>query len=102
MMWGLASEAAWGGWRERGRSLRRGEVKYVILETIAEGPKHGYEIITAIEAKRNVRPSAGSVYPTLQLLEDGSFVTSSQVDGKRVYAITESGRAMLAERDSFR
>jgi len=98
MMWGAGAEGAWGAWRERGRKLRRGEVKYVILETLAESPKHGYEIITALEAKRNIRPSAGSVYPTLQMLEDGGFVTSEHIDGKRVYTISDAGRTMLAER----
>lgn len=86
----------WGaGW---GRRARRGDVKYVVLETLAQGPKHGYEIIRAIEESRGVRPSAGSVYPTLQMLEDGGFVTSEQVDGKRVYTITDAGRELLANR----
>ncbi len=49
-----------------------------MLETLLDGPKHGYEIISAIEQRRNVRPSAGSIYPTLQMLEDGGFVTSEQ------------------------
>jgi|SRR5579884_145309 len=89
----------WGGaGRGPGRRARRGDVKFVVLELLAEGPKHGYEIIRAIEERRGVRPSAGSVYPTLQMLEDGGFVTAEQVDGKRVYTITESGRALLAER----
>lgn len=98
-IWGLGYNREWGGWRMgRIRPLRRGEVKFVVLEVLADGPKHGYEIITAIEERRNVRPSAGSIYPTLQLLEDGGFVTSDQVDGKRTYTITEAGRALLAER----
>src|SRR5579875_915432 len=91
--------AFWGGFgREPGRRARRGDVKYLVLELLAEGPKHGYEIIRAIEERRGVRPSAGSVYPTLQMLEDGGFVSAEQVDGKRVYTITEAGRAMLNER----
>lgn len=99
-IWGLGFNKEWGGWRAgRVRPLRRGEVKFVVLETLVEGPKHGYEIITAIEQKRNVRPSAGSIYPTLQMLEDGGFVTSDQVDGKRTYSITDAGRAMLNERE---
>jgi DNA-binding PadR family transcriptional regulator len=99
-IWGLGFNKEWGGWRAgRIRPLRRGEMKYVVLETLLEGPKHGYEIITAIEQRRNVRPSAGSIYPTLQMLEDGGFVTSDHVDGKRTYAITDAGRAMLNERD---
>jgi DNA-binding PadR family transcriptional regulator len=73
-------------------------VKYVVLELLAEGPRHGYDIIRGIEERHGVRPSAGSVYPTLQMLEDGGFVTSEQVDGKRVYTITDAGREMLTNR----
>jgi DNA-binding PadR family transcriptional regulator len=46
------------------------------------------------------RPSPGSVYPTLQLLEEGGYLTSEQVEGKRVYTITDSGRQLLAEREN--
>lgn len=90
--WGGGWGAAWAG------RQRRGDVKYVVLELLAEGPKHGYEIIRGIEERRGARPSAGSVYPTLQMLEDGGFVTSEQVDGKRVYTITDAGRELLANR----
>jgi len=98
-IWGLGFNKDWGGWRAgRIRPMRRGDVKFVVLEVLADGPKHGYEVISAIEERRNVRPSAGSIYPTLQMLEDGGFVTSAEVDGKRVYTITDSGRALLANR----
>ncbi len=89
----------WGrGFAPGGGRTRRGDVKYVVLELLADGPRHGYDIIRGIEERHGVRPSAGSVYPTLQMLEDGGFVTSEQVDGKRVYTITDSGREMLANR----
>lgn len=81
----------------RGRA-RRGDVKYLVLEVLTESPRHGYQIIGAIEERRGFRPSAGSIYPTLQLLEDGGFVTAAEVDGKRVYTITDTGRALLANR----
>jgi DNA-binding PadR family transcriptional regulator len=84
-----------GGWKGR---TRRGDVKFLVLDVLAEGPRHGYEIIGAIEEKRGFRPSPGSIYPTLQMLEDGSFVTSAEVEGKRVYTITDAGRALLANR----
>jgi DNA-binding PadR family transcriptional regulator len=97
--WGLGYNKDWGGWRAgHVRPIRRGDVKFVVLEVLAEGPKHGYEVISAIEERRNVRPSAGSIYPTLQMLEDGGFVTSADVDGKRVYSIADSGRKLLADR----
>lgn len=99
-IWGLGYSKEWGGWKAGGWAgrARRGDVKYLVLELLAEGPRHGYDIIKGIEERRGVRPSAGSVYPTLQLLEDGGFVTSEQIDGKRVYTITDAGRALLANR----
>lgn len=83
-----------------GARARRGDVKYFILEVLADGPRHGYDVIAAMEAKSGgrYRPSPGSVYPTLQLLEDGGFATSETVDGKRVYTITDAGRALLQEK----
>jgi DNA-binding PadR family transcriptional regulator len=96
--WGGGFGGPWGpGWG--GGRARRGDVKFLVLESLAQGPKHGYEIIRAIEESRGARPSAGSVYPTLQMLEDGGFVTSEQVDGKRIYTITDAGREMLANRN---
>ena len=90
--WGPRWGAEWGG------RARRGDVKYLVLELLTEGPKHGYEIIRGIEERRGVRPSAGSVYPTLQMLEDGGYVTAEQIEGKRVYTITDAGRELLANR----
>ena len=98
-VWGLGYNKEWGGWRAGWiQPMRRGEVKFVVLEVLADGPKHGYEIITAIEERRNIRPSAGSIYPTLQMLEDGGFVTSAEIDGKRVYTITDAGMKLLTTR----
>jgi DNA-binding PadR family transcriptional regulator len=88
-------ERGFGGWKGR---TRRGDMKYLVLDVLAAGPRHGYEIIGAIEEKRGFRPSPGSIYPTLQMLEDGSFVTSAEVEGKRVYTITDAGRTLLAGR----
>jgi len=79
--------------------MRRGDMKYQILELLAERPRHGYDIIRDLEAKyEGYRASAGSVYPTLQMLEDGGFVTSESVEGKRIYTITGAGRELLAQR----
>jgi DNA-binding PadR family transcriptional regulator len=81
------------------RRHRRGDIKYALLELLAEQPRHGYELIKELEQRYAgfYRPSPGSVYPTLQLLEDEGHLTSEQIDGKRVYTITESGRELLAE-----
>src|ERR1700682_1634015 len=85
--WGEFEGPAWGG----PRRMRRGDVKYLLLETLREGPMHGYDVLRKLEERHEgrYRPSAGSVYPTLQMLEDGGFLTSETVEGKRVYAITD-------------
>jgi len=72
---------------------QRGDMKPIILNVLAEKPMHGYEIIRQLEEKSEGlwRPSPGSVYPTLQLLEDEDLVTSVEENGKKVYTITEKG-----------
>ena len=82
------------------RRQRRGDIKYALLELLAEQPRHGYEMIKELEQRYGgfYRPSPGSVYPTLQLLEDEGHLTSETIEGKRVYTITESGRQLVAER----
>lgn len=79
---------------------RRGDIKFLLLELLSEQPSHGYDLIKRMEARYGGfrRLSPGSVYPTLQLLEDGGYVTSETTEGKRVYTITEAGRQFLAQR----
>jgi DNA-binding PadR family transcriptional regulator len=78
-------------------------MKYLLLEILKDGPRHGYEMITELETRhRGYRPSAGSVYPTLQMLDEGGFVTSAEIDGKKVYTITEKGLELLKERGEKR
>lgn len=84
-----------GSW---GRATRRGDMKYLVLETLTQSPRHGYDIITSVEDRYGSRPSPGSIYPTLQMLEDAGYVTSSEENGKRVYTITNSGRRLLETR----
>jgi len=94
----------------RGRGLRdlfedrppradRGAVRYLVLDALGEAPRHGYEIMAAIEAKSrgSYRPSPGVVYPTLQLLEELGHVRVTVRDDKKVYAITASGTRELEE-----
>lgn len=90
-----------GNWGDEARTPR-GDIKYLLLTLLAEQPQHGYQLIKELEARQGgfYRPSPGSVYPTLQLLEEGGYLTSEQVEGKRVYTITDSGRELLAERDN--
>lgn len=77
----------------------RGEVRYLVLDAIAQRPRHGYEIIQAIEERSGgtYRPSPGVVYPTLQLLEELGHAELSTQDGRKTYAITDSGRRDLEE-----
>jgi len=77
-------------------------MKFVILKLVREKPRHGYEVMKALEEKfrGHYTPSAGSVYPTLQLLEDEGFVKAVDTDGKKVYHITPEGEQYLdAHRD---
>ena len=95
----------WGfGGRRRGRGRRgRGDVRAAILALLAERPMHGYEMIQELEARTGGvwRPSPGSVYPTLQLLEDEDLITGEEGEGRRRFTLTDAGRAE-AERQGQR
>ncbi|MBI4295705.1 MAG: PadR family transcriptional regulator [Chloroflexi bacterium] len=79
--------------------FRRGMFKYILLYFLKDRPSHGYEIIQALEERFHglYVPSAGLVYPTLQMLEEMGYVTFAERDGKKVYTITDEGRRFLAE-----
>ncbi len=83
----------------RGAFVRRGEVRSLILTALKDRPMHGYELIQELEAQSGGRwrPSAGSVYPTLQQLSDEGLVSGEDVEGRRVYTLTEEGRKAAAE-----
>jgi DNA-binding PadR family transcriptional regulator len=87
------------GRRWRQQIFESGEVKYVILRLLKEKPRHGYEIIKALEEKLGgwYTPSAGTVYPTLQLLEDQGYVRAVETEGKKVYHITPEGEQFLEQ-----
>jgi DNA-binding PadR family transcriptional regulator len=80
--------------------MRRGDVRSALLIALRDGPAHGYELIQALEAKTDGRwrPSPGSVYPALQMLADEGLVTAADVEGKRVFTITDAGRQAAEER----
>jgi DNA-binding PadR family transcriptional regulator len=75
----------------------RGVVRYLILDAIAKQPRHGYEIIQAIEERSSgtYRPSPGVIYPTLQMLEELAHARFEEHDARKVYAITAEGRRDL-------
>jgi DNA-binding PadR family transcriptional regulator len=89
----LHSNRVLGGHGGFGFRARRGGLAPTILRLLVEKPMHGYEIIATLEARTHGmwRPSAGAVYPTLQLLEEQELVASKNQSGKRVYSLTKSG-----------
>lgn len=83
-----------GGW-SGGRRMRRGDVRQTVLVALREGPANGYEVMRRLEEMSGGlwRPSPGSVYPHLQMLEDEGIVESSEHNGGRTYSLTDAGRA---------
>jgi DNA-binding PadR family transcriptional regulator len=99
-----------GGWDRPGfgfgrghgrpeRLLEQGDLRWLVLDLIAAQPRHGYEVIKAIEEMLNghYTPSPGVIYPTLTYLEETGLVTSEAQATKKLYSITEEGRAALEE-----
>ncbi len=92
-----------GGPHRSGRGgprARRGDVRAAVLALLAETPMHGYEMITEIEERSGGywRPSAGSIYPTLQLLEDEGLIAGEETDGKRRFSLTGEGKTAAEEK----
>jgi DNA-binding PadR family transcriptional regulator len=80
-----------------GRMLAQGDLRLLALALIAKAPRHGYEIIKLVEEKTAdwYSPSPGIVYPTLTYLEEAGYVTGSTEGSKKLYTITNEGRAYL-------
>jgi DNA-binding PadR family transcriptional regulator len=111
MDWGLASRHGRGGrhhgphgghdesrtGRRGGRLFDHGELRFVLLALVAEKPRHGYEIIKAIEERTGgiYSPSPGVVYPTLTLLEELGYAAVTEEGGKKLYTLTDSGLQFL-------
>ena len=100
--WGWEGFGAMGG-RHGGRGRRKfdgSELRLVLLELIADQPRHGYDLIREIEAMTGgaYSPSPGMIYPTLTLLDDTGLIVEQQAEGaKKLYAATDEGRAHLDE-----
>jgi DNA-binding PadR family transcriptional regulator len=92
----------WGGGRGRGfrggRRGRRGDVRTALLALLSERPMHGYEMIQELDERTGGiwRPSPGSVYPTLQMLEDEGLVASTQSEGRKLFTLTDEGATVAA------
>jgi DNA-binding PadR family transcriptional regulator len=95
----------WGNWGglegnfRIGRMLASGDLRLVALYLIEQQPRHGYDLIKAIEDRTGgfYSPSPGVVYPALTFLEEAGYVTSTSEGNKKLYAITEDGRAHLTD-----
>ena len=81
-------------------AVRRGDLKYLILHVLKEKPTHGYEVMKVLSENFGgfYFPSAGAIYPTLQMLEDMEYIKSTQENGKKVYSITPSGLKFLEDK----
>src|SRR3977135_353153 len=73
-----------------GPRARRGDVRAAVLALLAERPMHGYEMIKEVEERTGGAwtPSAGSIYPTLQMLEEADLIRGEESDGKRRFSLT--------------
>ncbi len=97
-MWQAVEEFRSRFEKRSGTRAGRGELRTAILALLAERPMHGYQIIREIEERSggSWKPSAGSVYPTLQLLADeGGFVSTEESNGRKIYSLTEAAARTL-------
>jgi DNA-binding PadR family transcriptional regulator len=90
------------GGRRGSRMFDQGALRLVVLGLIAEEPRHGYDIIKALEERfaGTYSPSPGSIYPMLQMLEEADLVSSEMSGNKRLFSITEAGRAYLKDNEA--
>ncbi len=89
-----------GGPRGRGRKARRGDIRTAALLLLSEEPRNGYQIMQEVQERSGGvwRASPGSVYPALQQLEDEGLIRSEESDGRKLYVLTDAGRAFVTER----
>jgi DNA-binding PadR family transcriptional regulator len=101
--WGGRHGMGGGDMIRAGRMLATGDLRLIALALIADQPRHGYEIIKVLEDKTDgwYSPSPGIVYPTLTYLEEAGFVTAQSQGAKKLYTITDGGRAHLEENRNF-
>jgi DNA-binding PadR family transcriptional regulator len=97
------SEGSGGGGFRGPKLFDAGALRYIVLQLISEKPRHGYEIIKAIEEQigGGYSPSPGVIYPLLAMLQDQGFVTVTQDGNKNLHTITPEGKAFLDENRAF-
>ena len=97
-MWQAVEELRSRFEKRSGSRAGRGEVRSAVLALLAERPMHGYQIIREIEERSGGtwKPSAGSVYPTLQLLADEGIIRAEESNGRKIYSLTDAGREEMA------
>ncbi len=100
--WGGPRGGDWGGFGDNfriGRMLASGDLRLIALYFIERQPRHGYDLIKAIEETTAgiYVPSPGVIYPALTVLEEAGYVTSTAEGNKRLYTITDEGKAHLAD-----
>jgi DNA-binding PadR family transcriptional regulator len=104
--WASPGAFPWTGMNfGRQRFFESGEIRLAILSLLMEGPKHGYQLMKEMQDRSGgvYRASAGSVYPTLQQLEDEGLVQAETISGRRTYQLTDEGRKELdADPDAVR
>jgi DNA-binding PadR family transcriptional regulator len=95
------SEAAGYGFLGRGPRAGRGDIRAAIIRLLSEQPMHGYQIMKELEERSGGvwRPSPGSIYPTLQQLQDEGLVRSDESDGRRIFTLTDEGRSAAEAQD---
>ncbi|MFT2816764.1 PadR family transcriptional regulator [Leifsonia sp. A12D58] len=98
-VWQFMDQLRSGFEKRAGSRMGRGDVRAAVLALLAEQPMHGYQIIREIEERSggSWKPSAGSVYPTLQLLADEGLISAEESNGRKTYALTEAGREVADE-----
>jgi DNA-binding PadR family transcriptional regulator len=92
------------GPRGRGRKARRGDIRTAALLLLAEEPRNGYQIMQEVQERSEGvwSPSPGSVYPALAQLEDEGLIRTQESDGRKLFEITDAGRAAVEERGEDR
>lgn len=97
-MWQMMEQLRSSFDKRGGTRMGRGDVRAAVLVLLAEQPMHGYQIIREIEERSggSWKPSAGSVYPTLQLLADEGLVRAEESNGRKTYVMTDAGREEAA------